>query len=446
MLVEARIMGLEDYFEFRKYGTDMRTEVIAGLTTFMTMSYIIFVNPLILSDAIGKDAIPSLVTATALSAGIATIIMGLYARKPFALAPGMGLNAYFTYGVVLGMGYSWEVALAAVFVEGLLFIVLSISGIRTAVINAIPPSQKYAIGAGIGLFLTLIGMKAAGIVVDSPATLITLGAENFGKPEFWVAMIGLVVAFLLMVRNIPGALLFSIVAATIFAIILGVSPAPESIIAPPTLDKTLFKLDLSGLLSVGAIGVVFAFFMVDFFDTLGTVAGLSAKAGFMREDGSIPDSEKILLTDAIGTSVGALLGTSTVTTYIESAAGIEEGGRTGMTALVVGLMFLVIGLFVSPIAQVIPAQATAPALMIVGFYMLTVVRDIDFDDLTEALPAFFVLVTIPYTYSIADGIGAGFISYVILKVVAGRYREVHPLMYVLALVFAAYFLYLGGVI
>ncbi|NOY11506.1 MAG: NCS2 family permease [Archaeoglobi archaeon] len=439
-------MALEDYFEFSRYNTNMRTEVLAGLTTFMTMSYIIFVNPLILSDAIGKDAIPSLVTATALSAGIATIIMGLYARKPFALAPGMGLNAYFTYGVVLGMGYSWEVALAAVFVEGLLFIVLSVSGLRTAVINAIPPSQKYAIGAGIGLFLTLIGMKAAGIVVDSPATLITLGTENFAKPEFWVAMIGLVVAFLLMVRNIPGALLFSIVVATISAIILGVSPAPESLFALPTLDKTLFKLDLAGLMSVGAIGVVFAFFMVDFFDTLGTVAGLSAKAGFMEEDGSIPDSEKILLTDAIGTSLGALLGTSTVTTYIESAAGIEEGGRTGMVALVVGLLFLAVGLFVSPIAQIIPAQATAPALMIVGFYMLTVVRDIDFDDLTEALPAFFVLVTIPYTYSIADGIGAGFISYVVLKIVAGRHREVHPLMYFLALIFVAYFMYLGGII
>ncbi len=439
-------MALDDYFEFKKFGTDMRTEVLAGLTTFMTMSYIIFVNPLILSDAIGKDAIPSLVTATALSAGVATIIMGLYARKPFALAPGMGLNAYFTYGVVLGMGYSWQVALAAVFVEGLIFIVLSLSGVRTAVINAIPASQKYAIGAGIGLFLTLIGMKAAGIVVDSPATLVTLGTQNFSTPEFWVAVIGLVIAFLLMVRNVPGALLFSIIAATLVAVAVGVSPPPESIFALPTLDKTLFQLNLSGLLSVGAIGVVFAFFMVDFFDTLGTVAGLSAKAGFMREDGSIPDSEKILLTDAIGTSFGALLGTSTVTTYIESAAGIEEGGRTGMTAVVVGLLFLAIGLFVSPVAKIIPSQATAPALMIVGFYMITVVRNIDFDDLTEALPAFFVLVTIPYTYSIADGIGAGFLSYVVLKIVAGRYKEVHPLMYVLALVFALYFLYLGGII
>lgn len=439
-------MSLEDYFEFKKYNTDIRTEILAGLTTFMTMSYIIFVNPSILSNAIGKDAIPSLVTATALSAGIATIIMGLYAKKPFALAPGMGLNAYFTYGVVLGMGYSWQVALAAVFVEGVIFVILSLTKVRSAVIDAIPPSQKYAIGAGIGLFLTLIGMKAAGIVVGSEATLVTLGTSNFGKPEFWVAMIGLVVAFLLMVRNVPGALLFSIIVATISAIALGVTPPPKSLLALPTLDKTFLKLDLSGLLNVGALGVIFAFFMVDFFDTLGTVAGLSAKAGFMKEDGSIPDSEKILLTDAVGTTLGAIFGTSTVTTYIESAAGIEEGGRTGLTALVVGVLFLAVGLFVSPIAEIIPPQATAPALMIVGFYMLTIVKNIDFDDLTEALPAFFVLVTIPYTYSIADGIGAGFISYVIMKIVAGRYREVHPLMYLLAIVFVVYFLYLAGLV
>ena len=453
-------MALDDYFQFEEFGTDMRTEILAGLTTFMTMSYIIFVNPAILSVAIGKEAIPSLVTATAFSAGITTIIMGLYARKPFALAPGMGLNAYFTYGVVLGMGYTWQVALAAVFVEGLLFIALSISGLRTAVINAIPSSQKYAIGAGIGLFLTLIGMKAAGIVtvsVTNPQAHVpgllgindwvtALNTSYFSTPEFLVALIGLVIAFLFIARNIPGALLFSIIAATIVAVAVGVSPPPERIFAFPTLDRTLFRLDLSGLMSVGAVGVVFAFFMVDFFDTVGTVAGLSAKAGFMEEDGTIPDSEKILLTDAIGTSLGALLGTSTVTTYIESAAGIEEGGRTGMTAVVVGLLFLAIGLFVSPIAQIIPAQATAPALMIVGFYMITVVRNVDFDDLTEALPAFFVLVTIPYTYSIADGIGAGFISYVILKIVAGRYRDIHPLMYALALVFAVYFLYLGGII
>jgi len=439
-------MSLASYFKFEEYKTNMRTEVLAGFTTFMTMAYIIFVNPAILSDAIGKDAIPSLVTATALAAGITTIIMALYANKPFALAPGMGLNAYFTYGVCIGMGYPWQVALAAVFVEGIIFMILTVTKLRTAVINAIPVSQKYAIGAGIGLFLTLIGLKAAGIVVYNPATLVALGVENFAKSEFWIAVLGLVIAGGMMVRRIPGALLIAILVSTAVAVLIGVAPAPESLVALPTLDKTLLHLDFVGLLNIGAIGVIFAFFMVDFFDTLGTVSGLSAKAGFMRKDGSIPDSEKILLTDAFGTSFGALLGTSTVTTYIESAAGIEEGGRTGMTALVVGILFILVGLFVSPIAAIIPSAATAPALILVGFLMLTVVRDIDFRDLTEALPAFAVLVTIPFTYSIADGIGVGFISYVALKILAGRWREIHPLMFALAVVFGLYFLYLGGLI
>ncbi len=436
----------EKYFRFSEHGTDLRTEAVAGLTTFMTMAYIIFVNPAILSDAIGKEAIPSLVTATAASAGITTIIMGLYARKPFALAPGMGLNAYFAYGVVLGMGYPWQVALAAVFIEGLIFIVLSITQLRTAVINAIPLSQKYAIGAGIGLFLTLIGLKSAGIVVPNEATIIALGTQNMTQPSFWLAIFGVFFAASLMVRRIPGALLISIIVTTILAILVGATSAPEKILEFPTVEHTLFQMDLAGLLNVGAIGVVFAFFMVDFFDTLGTVAGLSAKAGFLREDGSIPDADKVLLTDAIGTTFGAVMGTSTVTTYIESAAGIEEGGRTGFVALVVGVLFLIVGLFVSPIAAIIPAAATAPALIIVGFLMMSVVKEIDFTDLTEAIPAFFVLVTIPYTFSIADGIGAGFISYAVLKVIAGKWKEVHPLLYALAIVFAAYFLYLGDII
>jgi len=436
----------EEYFEFKKYNTDMRTEVLAGLTTFMTMAYIIFVNPSILSAAMGEKAIPSLVTATALSAGIATIIMGLYAKKPFALAPGMGLNAYFAFGVCIGMGYPWQVALAAVFVEGIIFIILSVTKFRTAVINAIPNSQKYAIGAGIGLFLTLIGLKSAGIIVGSEATLVTLGTQNFSKPEFWLAIFGIFLAASLMVRRIPGALLISIIVTTILAIALGVTPKPEKLVSLPTLDYTFMKLDFAGLLSVGAFGVVFAFFMVDFFDTLGTVTGLSAKAGFIDKDGRIPDSEKILLTDAIGTTFGAILGTSTVTTYIESAAGIEEGGRTGMVALVVGALFILVGLFISPIAQIIPACATAPALILVGFLMMNVIRNIDFEDPTEALPAFFVLATIPFTFSIADGIGVGFISYCILKLVSGRAREVHPLLWILAGVFVIYFLYLGGLI
>ena len=436
----------EEYFDFARYNTDLRTEILAGITTFMTMAYILFVNPAILSDAIGKEAIPSLVTATALSAGLATILMGLYAKKPFALAPGMGLNAYFTYGVVLGMGYSWQVALAAVFVEGLIFIALSITKVRSAIIHAIPISQKYAIGAGIGLFLTIIGMQEAGFVVDSPATLITFGAQNVSKPEFWLALFGLFLAAILISRGIKGALLISILAVTVIGIALGITPAPDRLFAMPTLSHTFLKMDLKGLLSVGAFGVVFAFFMVDFFDTLGTITGLSAKAGFLTKDGKVPDAEKILLTDAMGTTVGAVLGTSTVTTYIESAAGIEEGGKTGMTALVTGALFLIVGLFISPIAGIIPAYATAPALIIVGYYMLSAIRGVDFSDPTEAIPAFMVLVTIPFTYSIADGIGMGFISYAVVKTLSGKYKEVHPLLYILAGVFVLYFLYLGGVL
>ncbi|NJE86071.1 NCS2 family permease [Thermococcus sp. CX2] len=440
----------ERYFEFDKYGTDMRTEILAGVTTFMTMAYILFVNPAILSDAMGKEAFDSLVAVTALAAGFATILMGLYAKKPFALAPGMGLNAYFAYSVVLGMGYDWKVALAAVFVEGIIFIILSVTKVRSAIIHAIPLSQKYAVGAGIGLFLTLIGLNDVGLltafVQDGVLKFTGLNATALASKQILLFFFGLFLTAVLIARRIKGALLISIITTSILGWITGAAPWPDQIFSTPDISYTFMKMDLQGLLNVGALGVIFAFFMVDFFDTLGTVTGLSAKAGFITRDGKIPDAEKILLTDAVGTTVGAVLGTSTVTTYIESAAGIEEGGRTGMTALVTGFLFLAIGLFIAPLAQAIPAFATAPALVIVGYYMLSAIKEVDFSDPTEAIPAFLVLITIPYTYSIADGIGMGFISYTLLKVFSGRWKEIHPLMYVLALVFIAYFAYLGGVI
>ncbi|WP_042698850.1 NCS2 family permease [Thermococcus sp. PK] len=441
--------ALERYFEFEKYRTDMRTEILAGITTFMTMAYILFVNPAILSDAMGKEAFNSLVAVTALAAGISTIIMGVYAKKPFALAPGMGLNAYFAYSVVLGMGYDWRVALAAVFVEGIIFIILSITKVRSAIIHAIPLSQKYAVGAGIGLFLTLIGLNDVGLLtafVDNNGVLKFTGfnASVLGTKAGLLFLFGLFLAAILISLRVKGALLISILTTSILGWISGAAPWPEHLFSTPDISYTFLKLDLQGLLNIGAIGVVFAFFMVDFFDTLGTITGLSAKAGFLTKEGKVPDAEKVLLTDAIGTTLGALLGTSTVTTYIESAAGIEEGGRTGMTALVTGLLFLAIGLFIAPIAQAIPAFATAPALVIVGYYMLSAIRGVDFDDATEAIPAFLVLITIPYTYSIADGIGMGFISYTIIKLFSGRGKEIHPLMYVLALIFMGYFAYLGG--
>ncbi|HHI01060.1 MAG TPA: NCS2 family permease [Thermococcus litoralis] len=441
---------LEKYFEFEKYRTDMRTEILAGITTFMTMAYILFVNPAILSDAMGKEAFNSLVAVTALAAGISTIIMGIYAKKPFALAPGMGLNAYFAYSVVLGMGYDWRIALAAVFIEGILFIILSVTKVRSAIIHAIPLSQKYAVGAGIGLFLTLIGLNDVGLltaVVNEKGVLQLTGfnASALGTKAGLLFLFGLFLAAVLISLRVKGALLISILTTSILGWISGAAPWPEHIFSTPDISYTFLKFDLQGLLNVGALGVVFAFFMVDFFDTLGTVTGLSAKAGFLTKEGKVPDAEKVLLTDAIGTTLGALLGTSTVTTYIESAAGIEEGGRTGMTALVTGLLFLAIGLFIAPIAQAIPAFATAPALVIVGYYMLGAIRGVDFDDASEAIPAFLVLITIPYTYSIADGIGMGFISYTIIKLFSGRGKEIHPLMYVLALIFIGYFAYLGGV-
>ncbi|NJE42805.1 NCS2 family permease [Thermococcus sp. GR6] len=440
----------ERYFEFDRYGTDMKTEVLAGVTTFMTMAYILFVNPAILSDAMGKEAFNSLVAVTALAAGFATLLMGLYAKKPFALAPGMGLNAYFAYSVVLGMGYDWRVALAAVFVEGLIFIALSVTKVRSAIIHAIPLSQKYAVGAGIGLFLTLIGLNDVGLLTafvrDGVLKFTGLNATALASKQILLFFFGLFLTAVLIALRIKGALLISIIATSILGWITGAAPWPDQIFSTPDISYTFMKMDLQGLLNVGAIGVVFAFFMVDFFDTLGTVTGLSAKAGFITRDGKIPDAEKVLLTDAVGTTVGAILGTSTVTTYIESAAGIEEGGRTGMTALVTGFLFLVIGLFIAPLAQAIPAFATAPALVIVGYYMLSAIKEVDFTDHTEAIPAFLVLITIPYTYSIADGIGMGFISYTLIKLFSGRGKEVHPLMYVLALVFIAYFAYLTGII
>ncbi|MCD6372669.1 MAG: NCS2 family permease [Thermococcus sp.] len=454
----------ERYFEFDAHGTDMKTEVLAGLTTFMTMAYILFVNPAILSDAMGKEAFNSLVAVTALAAGISTILMGLYAKKPFALAPGMGLNAYFAYSVVIGMGYDWRVALAAVFVEGLIFIVLSVTKVRSAIIHAIPISQKYAVGAGIGLFLTLIGLNDVGLltakvvapegselIIDGQINLIGtlkltgLNASALATKPMLLFFFGLALAMILISLRIKGSLLISIIVTSIIGWLTGAAPWPDHLFSTPDISYTFLKMDLQGLLNVGAIGVIFAFFMVDFFDTLGTVTGLSAKAGFLTKDGKIPDAEKVLLTDAIGTTLGAVLGTSTVTTYIESAAGIEEGGRTGMTALVTGFLFLAVGLFIAPLAGAIPAFATAPALVIVGYYMLSSLKEINFTDHTEAIPAFLVLVTIPYTYSIADGIGAGFISYTILKAANGRWKEVHPLMYVLTAVFVAYFAYLAGV-
>ncbi len=439
---------------------DPKREVVAGLTTFMTMAYILFVNPAILS-ATGMPR-EALVAATAASAGLATIIMAVYAKMPFALAPGMGLNGYFAFtvvpfiaGILSREGVTgvepWQIALAAVFVEGVIFILLSVTKVRETVAHSIPNNLKYAIGAGIGLFLTLIGFNDAGIITasttpDGHLIALSMNANTFTSAPTLIAIIFTLVAAILLALRIPGALLVSIVLAIIAGIATGYASPPSRVFATP--DFSLFlKMDLGGLADLGvftATVIVFTFFVVDFFDTLGTATGLASLAGYLREDGKVERIGPVLLTDAIGTTVGAMLGTSTVTTYIESASGIEEGGRTGLTSLVVGLLFLV-SLVIAPVFSIAPSFATAPALIIVGLLMARAIKNIDLQDYTEAIPAFLTITSMPFLYSISDGIGMGFISYTVLKLATGRWREVHPIVAVVALIFLGYFLSLPSI-
>ncbi|XRP97612.1 NCS2 family permease [Methanocaldococcus sp. 16A] len=431
---------IERYFEFEKYGTNLKVETLAGITTFMTMAYIIFVNPQILSAA-GMD-FGAVMVATCIASAIATLIMGLYARYPFALAPGMGLNAYFTYGVCLGMGIDWRVALGAVFISGVLFIILTLTKIRTWIFNVIPNAIKYGTAVGIGLFIAFIGLKSAGIIVDSKATLVTLG--NLMEPSTLLALFGIFLTSILVSRNVIGAILIGIIVTSLIGMILGISPFPEGIFSmPPSIEPTFLQLDIMGALNLGLLTIVLAFFFVDMFDTLGTLSALSSQAGYLDKDGKLPRVEKALMADATGTVVGSLLGTSTVTTYIESASGIALGGRTGFVSVVVAVLFL-LSLFFYPVVKAIPPYATAAALVIVGALMMKSIKNIDFDDYTEAIPAFITLLTIPLTFSIATGLALGFITYPILKIFTGRWKEVHWLVYVLAIIFALRFVYLSG--
>lgn len=463
---------LEKLFRLKENNTTLRTEVIAGFTTFITMAYIIFVNPNILrmagmnsAGALGDDALAynafndpvvgAVMVATVLSSALATLIMGLYANYPFALAPGMGLNAFFTFTVVIKMGYSWQSALGAVFVSGIVFIIITITGIREAIVNAIPLSLKNAVSAGIGLFIALIGFSNAGIVVSDPATIIGLG--NLTEPHTLLALMGLVITGILMARKVKGAILLGIIITTLLGIPAGIVSIPEGftpVSLPPSLTPTFMKLDFKELFNlsggagildavIGFLGVVLAFTYVDLFDTLGTLVGTGAKAGMLDKEGRLPRINKALMADAVGTSAGALLGTSTVTTYIESAAGIMEGGKTGLTSVVVSLLFLA-SLFLAPVAGLVPAAATAPALIIVGVLMMGAVREIDFSDFSEALPAFMTIVIMPFSYSIANGIAAGLVFYPLVKVISGRAREVHPIIYILAFLFVLRFATLAG--
>ena len=425
---------LERYFELAAHGTTVRTEVVAGLTTFLTMAYIMFVNPMILGDA-GMDK-GAVFVATCLGAAIGTLIMALYANYPLALAPGMGLNAYFTYGVVKGMHYSWQVALGAVFLSGVLFLVLSLTQVREWIADAIPKSQKMAISAGIGLFLGIIALKNAGIVAASPETLVTLG--DVRAPATLLAVAGFLVMVALDSRRVPGAIIIAVLATTAAGVLLGVSHFAGVLSLPPSLAPTFLKLDIVGALDVGLVTIVFAFFFVDLFDNTGTLVGVAYRAGLVDRDGRIPRIGRAFIADSIATIAGALLGTSTVTSYIESAAGVRAGGRTGLVGVVVAALFLA-SLFLAPLAGTVPAYATAPALFYVACLMTRGLAELDWEDVTEYAPAVVTAITMPLTFSIANGIAFGFIAYAAVKLLAGRAREASIPLVVLAALFLVKF-------
>ena len=428
---------MEKLFKLKEHGTTYQREILAGLTTFLTMAYILIVNPGMLGEIGSGMTAGAVFTATALSAAIATLVMAFTANLPIALAPGMGLNAFFTYTVVFGMGYSWRTALTAVFLEGILFIVLSFFNVREAIIKAIPLNLKKAVSVGIGLFIALIGFANAGIVVNNAGTVIGLGKLGVGSPL--LALIGLVIIFVLYTLKIPGSILIGILATTIIGIPLGVTnvPAGWSPVGHPS-APLLFQFDFSSVLSFKFFTVFFTFLFVDIFDTVGTLVGVSTQAGLTDRNGNIPRVKQALIADAVGTVAGAALGTSTVTSYVESTAGVAAGGRTGLTALTTAILFL-LALFLSPLFLLIPGAATAPALIMVGFLMMRPVTSIDFSDPTEGIPAFLAIVMMPFAYSIAEGIVYGVLSFVLLKFVSGKFKDISAVTWILFAVFLARF-------
>ena len=432
---------LERVFHLQENRTNVRTEVLAGITTFVTLAYILFVNPNILKDA--GMPVEATFAATCFASAFATLIMGVYANYPIAVAPGMGLNAFFTYAVVIGMKLPWQTALGAVFVSGVIFFLLTITRVREWIVEGVPPVLRSAIAVGIGLFIAFIGLRNAGLIVKSDATLVTLGSMK--DAGALVSIAGLIATAFLMVRQVKGALLLGIAFTTGVAMSFGVSPRPEGIgsfmaVTYPlaALRPTAFQLDIKGALEVGLIPILFSFTFVDLFDNIGTLIGVSRKAGLLNEQGQLPRIGKALFADSLGTMFGALMGTSTVTSYVESAAGVSEGGRTGLTALVVALLFLVAVVF-APLVGLIPIQATAPALIIVGVLMMAEIAHIEFGNFTEAFPAFLTILMMPLTYSIAQGLAFGFMSYTIIKFLAGRHSENNLVTYGLTILFILHF-------
>jgi AGZA family xanthine/uracil permease-like MFS transporter len=429
---------VEKLFKLKEAGSDVRTEVVAGITTFLTMAYIIFVNPAILGDAgLPKEAV---FVATCLAAAIGTVIMALYANYPIGMAPGMGLNAYFAYAVVLGMGIAWQVALGAVFISGCLFLIVSLLGLREAIVNGIPRSLRIAITVGLGLFLGLIALKSAGIVMANPNTMVTVG--DLHKPPALLAVVGFLMIVTLDRLKVKGAILIGIIAVTVLSFFFAGNTFRGVFSAPPSLDATFLKLDIQGALGVGVLNVVLVFFLVELFDATGTLMGVASRAGLLVS-GKMERLNKALLADSTAIVAGSILGTSSTTAYLESASGVQAGGRTGLTALVVALLFLA-ALFIAPLAGVVPAYATAPALLFVACLMLRDLGDIDWAETTECIPAAITALLIPFTYSIAHGIAFGFITYAALKLLTGRFREVKPIVWAIAIVFSFKYAYIGA--
>jgi AGZA family xanthine/uracil permease-like MFS transporter len=428
---------LERLFGLAERGTNVRTEILAGFTTFLTMAYIIFVNPLILKDA-GMDQ-SAVFVATCLAAAFGSLAMGLYANFPIALAPGMGLNAYFTYTVVLGIGYAWQVALGAVFLSGVLFLIISILPIREWIVNSIPKSLKMAISAGIGLFLGIIALENAGIVVGHPTTLVTLGDLSSGPVI--LALGGFVAILALDALRVPGAVILGILATAAVGMLLGHGGFDGIFAMPPDPSPVLLQLDIAGAFEAGVLAIIFVFFMIDLFDNTGSLIGVLHRAGMLDKDGKLPRVGKALVVDSAAIMAGAAFGTSTTVSYIESAAGVKAGGRTGLMAVTVGLLFL-LALFLAPLATAVPAYATAPALLYVACLMIRALVELDWEDVTEYAPAVLLALAMPLTFSIADGIGIGFIVYALGKAASGRFSQLHPVAVLVAGLFVLHFAFL----
>jgi len=428
---------LARYFRLAEHGTDVRTELLAGATTFVTMAYIIFVNPQMMAAA-GMDQQASFV-ATCLASAMACLLMGLYANWPVGLAPGMGLNAFFTYTVVADMGYSWEVALGAVFLAGILFVIMSVTRIRRWMLDSIPLDLRIAMGAGVGLFVGFIGLKSGGVIVASDATFLTLG--DLTQPEPFLACLGFLLIAVLSIRQVHGAIIIGILTVTVLALVQDLVAFDGLVSAPPSLEPILFKLDIAGALDVAMTSVVIAFLFVNLFDTAGTLLGVASRAGLVDEKGNIENMDRALKADSTSSVLGAFLGCAPVTSYVESASGVAAGGRTGLTAVTVGALFL-LAIFFAPLAGMVPAYATAGALVYVAMLMLTGVQGLEWSDMSEVVPALITIVMIPLSFSIANGIAVGFISYVAIKVCIGRVKEVTPGAWFLAVIFLAKFAFM----